>query len=64
MSFPACYPPMTQISFQHPVSGVIEGIISSAHLTTNTNLVYIVNVNCPNRGFIQFMVYPHNINVL
>jgi hypothetical protein len=65
MSCPACYPPMTQVSFQHPVAGLIRGVISGIDYTIDTNeLIYIVNVNCPNRGFAQYMVYPCNINVI
>ena len=66
--FPACYPPSTRVNFQHPVIGVIQGVISSAYLTSNRlvsthpdGLVYVIEVNCPNRGVFQFVKQPSDI---
>jgi hypothetical protein len=71
MYFPAAYPPMTRVSFQHSTLGSMEGVISKVELTSNRvlsthpdGLVYIIEVNCPNRGLFQIMRQPSDIRVI
>ncbi len=63
--------PLTQVSFQHPVRGLVCGVISrhystnSRRLSTHPNgLVYVIDVSCPNRGLIQFVKQPSDISVI
>jgi len=65
------YPPMTRVSFQHPVIGLVRGVISRSYFTASRNisthpdgLAYVIDVPCPNRGTIQFVKQPSDISVI
>lgn len=67
--FPACYPPRTSVSFQHPVLGLVRGVISRAYLTTNrristhpNGLAYVIDVALPDR-LAQFVQQPSDIRI-
>ena len=65
------YFPMTRVSFQHPVIGLVRGVISRSYFTASRNisthpdgLAYVIDVPCPNRGTIQFVKQPSDISVI
>ena len=69
--FPAAYPPMTRVSFQHPVLGLVLGVISRHYLSDSRlisthpdGLSYVIDVACPNRGTVQFVKQPSDISVI
>jgi hypothetical protein len=66
-----CHPPMTSVSFQHPVIGLVRGVISRSYFTASRNisthpdgLAYVIDVPCPNRGTIRFVKQPSDISVI
>ena len=65
------YPQGTCVSFQHSVQGLIQGVVSRSYFTQSRaisthpdGLAYIIDVYCPNRGTIQFVKQPSDVNVI
>jgi len=66
--FPVCYEVDTRVSFQHPVQGLLRGVISRAFLTPHRTisthpdgLAYVIIVNCQNKGELKFVKQPSDV---
>jgi len=61
---PAACPPRTRVSFQHPVIGLVQGVISSIRRNDRRGIYYLIDVNFQDTGLVQFMVQPSDICVI
>jgi len=61
---PAAYPPRTHVSFQHPVIGLVQGVISSIRRNDPCTLAYVIDVNFQDTHLVQFIIQSSDICVI
>ena len=68
---PACYPPRTRVSFQHPVVGLVQGVVANIMYTNDRRLsthpeglAYVIHVQTQDRGLVIYVKQPSDICVI